>query len=84
MPIYEYKCQHCGHEFEELVKVGQTPPCPGCNAADPERQLSLCGISTQHTREVATQSGRRLAGRIRRDKEHADNEYLRKHMEDHH
>ena len=40
MPIYEYRCGSCEHEFEELVSMGApAPPCPKCGQAS-ERQLS--------------------------------------------
>jgi putative FmdB family regulatory protein len=32
VPLYEYRCKHCGKEFEKVSKVGDpNPPCPeGC------------------------------------------------------
>ena len=32
MPIYEYKCQNCGHSFEQLQKITDKPlrNCPKC------------------------------------------------------
>ena len=37
MPIYEYSCDTCGHQFEEMVfpnlagnKKELTPECPAC------------------------------------------------------
>ena len=32
MPIYEYKCEHCGHELEALQKMSDAPltQCPEC------------------------------------------------------
>ena len=32
MPIYEYACEACGHEFEALQKVSEKPlkKCPEC------------------------------------------------------
>jgi putative FmdB family regulatory protein len=34
MPIYEYVCQKCGHDFEALQKVSDAPlrKCPECGA----------------------------------------------------
>ncbi|MBO4793930.1 MAG: zinc ribbon domain-containing protein, partial [Deltaproteobacteria bacterium] len=29
MPLYEYRCDDCGAEFEELCRESETPPCPG-------------------------------------------------------
>lgn len=36
MPIYEYKCNGCGHQFESMKSVGEreapcAEPCPQCN-----------------------------------------------------
>ncbi len=32
MPIYEYKCQNCGHYFEVLQRISEEPliACPEC------------------------------------------------------
>ena len=32
MPIYEYKCQNCGHYFEVLQRISEKPlsACPEC------------------------------------------------------
>jgi len=32
MPIYEYKCEACGHVFESLQKISESPlvECPEC------------------------------------------------------
>lgn len=41
IPIYEYDCGSCGHEFEELVFGSDADVvCPECGAADVKRQLS--------------------------------------------
>ena len=47
MPIYEYHCEKCGHEFEELVFGNQTPACPKCGAAKPQKLMSrpCCHVS---------------------------------------
>lgn len=84
VPIYEYTCLACGHEFEALVKIGETPPCPSCGKQQLERKWSLCAISTSQTRKAALESGRRIGAKVRREKEHADAEYIRKHASDDH
>jgi putative FmdB family regulatory protein len=40
MPIYEYACLSCGHEFEELVRGDERPACPGCGKSLLERRMS--------------------------------------------
>jgi len=42
MPIYEYRCDTCGHELEALQKISDAPltECPECKAADLRRLIS--------------------------------------------
>ncbi len=43
MPIFEYRCGHCGRVFEALVRRPEreaTPACPGCGKGEAERLLS--------------------------------------------
>jgi putative FmdB family regulatory protein len=41
MPIYEYACSRCGHEFETLVRASSVPDCPSCHSTDLEKKLSV-------------------------------------------
>jgi putative FmdB family regulatory protein len=41
MPIFEYACQDCGHQFETLVRSSTVPECPECHSTDLEKQLSV-------------------------------------------
>lgn len=40
MPIYEYQCDKCHQEFEELVFGDQIPPCPHCGATQTHKLMS--------------------------------------------
>ena len=41
MPIYEYACRSCDHEFERIVRAGApNPPCPECDA-QVDKKISL-------------------------------------------
>lgn len=42
MPIYEYRCDACGHELEALQKVSDAPlaECPACAAESLRRLIS--------------------------------------------
>lgn len=40
MPLFEYRCLKCGHEFEELVFGDSQPECPACHSAEVEKRLS--------------------------------------------
>ena len=41
MPIYAYACSDCAHEFETLVRSGESPACPECGSRRLDRQISL-------------------------------------------
>ena len=41
MPIFEYACQDCGHEFEALTRASTQPECPKCHSASLEKKLSV-------------------------------------------
>lgn len=45
MPIFEYACQACGHEFEALVRSNTAPTCPACASTDLEKKLSVFATS---------------------------------------
>jgi putative FmdB family regulatory protein len=42
MPIYEYACSACGHQFEEWQKMSDKPvrTCPKCKAKKVEKLIS--------------------------------------------
>jgi putative FmdB family regulatory protein len=46
MPIYEFYCDSCGHEFEKIVSfsVTQSPDCPSCAAQTVSRRMSRPAI----------------------------------------
>jgi putative FmdB family regulatory protein len=53
MPIYEYACRACGHEFETLVRTGETPACDACSSADLQKKLSVFASSTSQEPSAA-------------------------------
>ncbi len=40
MPIYEYFCEKCHHEFEELVFGDEVPICPHCATGEAQKLMS--------------------------------------------
>lgn len=46
MPIYEYRCEACGHEFEKLQKISADPlrDCPECETASLKKLISAAGF----------------------------------------
>ena len=41
MPIFEYACRACGHEFETLVRAADTPSCASCGSEVLDKKLSV-------------------------------------------
>jgi putative FmdB family regulatory protein len=46
MPIYEYRCDSCGHEFETIQKVSEAPlqACPECETNALVKKVSAAGF----------------------------------------
>jgi putative FmdB family regulatory protein len=85
MPIYEYECRSCNHEFELLVLKGTVPACPACQGQDLERLLSGFAVSTEEMTRERVQRARRAARRSSNfvDKQVAEAEHLREHVTEH-
>ena len=47
MPIFEYICQECQHEFETLVFGRDKAKCPKCQSQKLSPQLSVFAVSTK-------------------------------------
>jgi len=47
MPIFEYICKECEHEFEALVFGKQKAECPKCQSKKLEPQLSVFTVSAK-------------------------------------
>ena len=46
MPIYEYRCESCGHELEALQKISDAPlnECPSCEKTTLNKLISAAGF----------------------------------------
>jgi len=83
MPIYEYKCRACGHQFETLVRASSTPNCPSCQSQDLERLLSVSTVTTPGTKKAALGAARKQLAQKRRGEEIQRREEERRHPHDH-
>lgn len=45
MPIFEYRCNGCGNQFEELIsrEKSDSVACPKCTSGDTEKLVSAPG-----------------------------------------
>ncbi len=47
MPIFEYQCNQCGQEFEQLVfKLSEAVQCPACQGHEVKKKFSAFGMKS--------------------------------------
>ena len=56
MPIYEYRCDACGHQEDHLQKISepQLTVCPACGKPTYKKQLSAAGFQLKGSGWYAT------------------------------
>jgi putative FmdB family regulatory protein len=56
MPIYEYRCDACGHQEDHLQKVSEKPlaKCPKCGKKTYKKLLSAAGFQLKGSGWYAT------------------------------
>jgi len=60
MPLYEYKCQACGHQFEVLIRRSSpTAVCPSCQSESVERLVSSFAVSSDASHQASVAKARR-------------------------
>ena len=80
MPIYDYTCGACAHEFEALLrKQTDDATCPACQSGDLKRQLSKPRVHSE------ARKGRSMRAAKKRDKAQAQEAaYTQRQYELHH
>jgi putative FmdB family regulatory protein len=83
VPIYEYQCRQCGHQFEFLLlpSSNTTPACPECRAQELERLLSGFAVNTPELTRARVKQARAAKARSKdqQDKKVADAEEVKDH-----
>ncbi|MBN1352334.1 zinc ribbon domain-containing protein [candidate division KSB1 bacterium] len=65
MPIYEYQCNACGDDFEELLRSQAQENqivCPSCHSQQIARRMSVFGFSGGKTREGTSSNSTSCSG----------------------
>jgi putative FmdB family regulatory protein len=79
MPLFDFVCKSCQHEFETLVRPGSTPECPSCHGRDLERQVSTFAVDSAELRAASAKDARKRQIAKRKDSYIAEEEYRKKH-----
>lgn len=57
MPIFEYVCKECEHEFEALVYGAEKAACPKCHSKRLAPQLSVFAVAAKGSSSGASTVG---------------------------
>ncbi|MBZ5575519.1 MAG: hypothetical protein LAP40_03040 [Acidobacteriia bacterium] len=81
MPIYEYECRQCGHQFELLVLKTTVAACPECRSQELEQLLSGFAVSSESITKARVKAARRAYSTSSnvRDQKVAEAEEIREH-----
>ena len=81
MPIYEYRCAKCRHEFEALVLPHKPSAveCPECHSAEVEKLISGFALSTDSIRQANALKSRQQQIAKRKDAIVAEEEHRLHH-----
>jgi putative FmdB family regulatory protein len=80
MPIYEYQCCGCGHQFEFLVlPASPAPECPKCSDHELTKLISLCAVSSESTQQAHLKTARKQATKVHKDKQYEEHKAIHHH-----
>ena len=79
MPIYEYVCSECSHEFELLIRGSETPACPKCESAEIEKQFSLPRVHSEGRKQRSLNAAKKRDQKLGSERMHAQREYELNH-----
>jgi putative FmdB family regulatory protein len=74
MPLYEYQCRSCQHQFELLVRRGDTPACPACRSEELERSISSFAVTTPGVSQARLRKARKDYANSQKDRLIAEKE----------
>lgn len=88
MPLFDFRCRSCAHEFESLIRPASygdpAPSCPSCGGTELARLLSTFALSSREKTQAAAAAKNKKAAEIaRRDTAAMDREIDHHRHEDH-
>jgi putative FmdB family regulatory protein len=79
VPIYEYRCEACEHEFEILILGQEQPECPSCQGQNLERLLSLPRVHSSTTKAMSMKAAKKRDKAQGRERVMTQHEYEQAH-----
>ncbi len=69
MPIYEYECENCGHDFQIVtMSPGERPDeiaCPECDSSDVHQRFSPPTVHSGEATDVVEEAAEQVQGEER-------------------
>lgn len=85
MPLYDYACRTCGHQFEALVRGSSQPSCPSCRGQNLERLLSSFAMgSLEHTKALVKAERKKRLPKHQAEQREEFQHTLKEHLHDEH
>ncbi len=79
MPIYEYRCRECSHEFELLVRGAMTAVCASCGSVELDKLISLPRVHSDARKERSLAAAKRRDAKLGSERTRAQREYELSH-----
>ena len=79
MPIYEYRCCECAHEFELLVRGTMTPECKMCASTELDRLMSLPRVHSDARKARSLAAAKKRDAKLGSERTRAQREYELSH-----
>jgi putative FmdB family regulatory protein len=86
MPLFDFRCRSCEHQFEALVRPPAEPACPACASGDLERLVTGFSVSIRSggLSKAARKAVQKQQNSQRRDQAAFQEEIEKKHLDDDH
>jgi putative FmdB family regulatory protein len=83
MPIYEYRCQACAHEFEYLIRSSSpAAKCPLCESSNLEQLISGAAVHSESAHQANLSAAHRKVAAARGERQREDHRSQHEHFED--
>jgi putative FmdB family regulatory protein len=88
MPIFEYRCDVCGNQFERFIRPTTGPPterpyCPTCGSRALQQLMSSFAVNSPERRQLHRDQGRKAAQKDLTEQRHAEMEAVVHHHREH-
>ena len=83
MPLYDFECRSCQHQFEALVRSTDPPPsCPACKGQDLQRLPSVVSMTSEdHVRTLVKKERKARLPKHKAEQHEEFQKTLKEHLE---